>query len=282
MLPANILNMQLKLAISTCPNDTFMFEALINKRIDTKQYTFSTTLIDIDELNQMAEEGVQDISKISFNALSLFTDKYQLLRSGSAIGFGNGPLIISKRNIYIEELINAVIAIPGENTTANLLMEALFPNAKNKKVYLFSDIENAILDNEVDAGLIIHETRFTFQKRGLHQIVELGAEWEKQMHLPLPLGGIAIKRNIADEIKKDIQEMVKQSVLYAFQNPHKSAPFVKHYAKELDEETISKHINLYVNEYSTWINKSCEEGICKLLQIASEANKKTIINPLFV
>ena len=270
------------LAISTCPNDTFMFDALINRRIDTKGYNFNLQLADIDELNRMALQEIPDISKISYNAFSLFSSEYQLFRTGSAIGFGNGPIIISKRKIYIDELHDVKIAIPGDNTTANLLLMTLFPNIKNKYIYIFSDIETAILDNEVDAGVIIHETRFTFQKRGLQQVIDLGTEWEKQKKLPLPLGGIVIKRNLPHKIKIDIQELVKQSVIYALNNPQDSLKFIKKYAKELSDETVKKHIDLYVNEFSIWNNEICEKGIYELLKIASEINHTKLVEPLFV
>ena len=259
-----------------------MFDALINRRIDTMGYNFSVELADIDGLNRMAIHGTQEITKISFNAFSLFSNEYQLLRSGSAIGFENGPLIISKRKIYIDELSQIKIAIPGNNTTANLLLIRLFPTVKNKHSYLFSDIETAILDNEVDAGVIIHETRFTYQKRGLQQIVDLGEEWNKQTKLPLPLGGIAIKRHLPTKIKEEIQLLIKQSVMYAMKHPNEAYQYVKQHAQELDDDVIRKHIELYVNEYSIWHTDICEKGIRNLLNIASEINHIIPVEPLFV
>ncbi|HON18459.1 MAG TPA: hypothetical protein PK990_04740 [Salinivirgaceae bacterium] len=176
--------MHIRLGISSCPNDTFMFEAIINSRIDLGKFNIELFMADIDTLNQTAHEDKLDVVKISFNAFADLTDKFQLLRSGAAIGFKNGPLIVSKRKIYPEELPMMDVAIPGKKTTANLLLSELFPAVKRKKVYLFSDIENAILNDEVDAGVLIHETRFSYQNRGLQLIVDLGQLWEQKKQLP--------------------------------------------------------------------------------------------------
>ncbi|MDD4745979.1 MAG: 1,4-dihydroxy-6-naphthoate synthase [Salinivirgaceae bacterium] len=274
--------MLLKIAISTCPNDTFMFEALLNNRIDTRGYTFQLTLADIDVLNQRALETDVDITKISISAYSQISETYQLLRSGAAIGFSNGPLIVSKSKIYPEELPYVTVAIPGENTTANLLLSKLYPQVKHKEVYLFSDIEEAIMDNEVDAGVIIHESRFTYKQRGLLLVSDLGVEWEKRMRMPLPLGAIAIKRNLPESVKHDIQRVLAQSVQYALNNPKDSGSFVKHHAQELDDEVISKHIQLYVNSLSTWINPKGEEAIREVLSIALAENAGKLTEPVFI
>lgn len=242
--------MKLKLCFSTCPNDTFMFDALVNRKIDTQGYSFDTHLADIDELNSLAIEGVVDITKISFNAFAQVSDRYQLLSSGSALGRGVGPLLVSRKLIYPDEVKHIKIAIPGIETTANMLFSIAFPEAKNKKTYLFSDIEEAILSNEVDAGLIIHENRFTYEKKGLKKIVDLGEFWESQTKLPIPLGGIAIKRSLPSSVKSQINLLVKQSVEFAFSHPKESYPFVRKYAQTMEEDVIYKHIQLYVNGYS--------------------------------
>ena len=274
--------MLLKLAISTCPNDTFMFEALLNQRVDTRGYKFEINLADIDELNQMALNNSADITKLSISAYSQVSQHYQLLRSGAAIGFSNGPLIVSKSKIYPEELPYINIAIPGENTTANLLLSNLYPQVKSKTVYLFSDIEEAILDGEVDAGVIIHETRFTYKNRGLQLVSDLGDEWEKQMHMPLPLGAIAIKRDFLNRVKHDIQQILAQSVQYALNNPKESYSFVKKHAQALDDDVIRKHIELYVNGLSTWVNAKGETAIRKMLSIAINENELTLLEPIFI
>lgn len=242
--------MKLNLAISTCPNDTFIFDAIVNKRIDLGSLSISLSFADIDVLNGMAESGYPDIVKLSYATYPFVSEKYQMLNSGSALGKGVGPLVISKRKIYPDELPDAAIAIPGLKTTANLLFSIFFPTSKNKKVYLFSDIEEAILSNEVDAGLIIHENRFTYQSKGLHRIVDLGETWEKSNNLPIPLGGIAVKRDLPLTIKIQIQDLVRKSVEFAFANPMESEAFVCKHAQELDSSTIQKHIELYVNNFS--------------------------------
>ncbi len=274
--------MRLKLSISTCPNDTFMFEAINNKRIDTLNYDFDIILADIDVLNKMTIDNNSDISKISFNNYPFITTNYQLLRSGAAIGFGNGPLIISKHKIEPKDLQYSKIAIPGENTTANLLLKKLFPEITLKKVYLFSDIERAILEQEVDAGLIIHETRFTYKKLGLQMIVDLGQEWEKQTGLPLPLGGIVIKRNLPDKIKTDIQYIIQQSVEYAINNPQKSISFIKKHSQNISDHVIKQHIKLYVNKKSIKIDKESENAIKELLSLSAYFNNTTLQNPVFI
>ncbi len=242
--------MNLNLCFSTCPNDTFMFDALVNGKFDTKGYSFDIHLADIDELNRLALEGIPDITKISFNAFAHVSDKYQLLSAGSALGSGVGPLLVSRRLIYPDEVKHTRIAIPGIETTANMLFSIAFPDAMNKKVYLFSEIEEAILSNEVDAGLIIHENRFTFEKKGLKKILDLGEYWESQTSLPIPLGGIAIKRNLPEKIKTQINLLMKQSVEYAFAQPKESYDYVRKYAQAMDEQVMYKHIQLYVNKYS--------------------------------
>src|SRR5512133_2254471 len=241
---------KLDLSFSTCPNDTFMFDALVNHRIGAEGFEFSLHLADIEELNHRAGQGIPDITKISIAAYASVYKQYELLRSGAAIGFGNGPLLVSKKKIYPDELKDVLIAIPGEQTTANLLLKILFSVAEKKKVYLFSSIEEVVLDKECDAGLLIHETRFTYQSRGLKKIVDLGEEWEKRTGLPIPLGGIAIRRSLPLQLKKDFEELLKKSVRFGLDHPDLPLPYMKIHAQELSQEVMLKHVNLYVNEFS--------------------------------
>lgn len=264
--------MNLKLCFSTCPNDTFMFDAIVNGRIDTKGFKFEIHMADIDELNKSAFEGFADITKISFNAFANLTDGYQLLNSGSALGSGVGPLVISKKVMYPDEVKHAKIAIPGVETTANMLFSIAFPEALNKKVYLFSDIEEAILSNEVDAGVIIHENRFTYEKKGLKKINDLGEYWEQQTHLPIPLGGIAIKRDLPENVKNQINLIMKQSVEYAFAHPKESYPYVRKYAQSMEEEVMYKHIQLYVNKYSVDLGDEGRRAIMELYTQSHQLN----------
>lgn len=264
--------MKLKLCFSTCPNDTFMFDALVNGKIDTKDFSFDVHLADIDELNRLAFEGLPDITKISFNAFAKVSDKYQLLSAGSALGSGVGPLVVSRRLIYPDEVKDVKIAIPGLDTTANMLFSIAFPDARNKKVYLFSEIEEAILSNEVDAGLIIHENRFTYEKLGLKKIIDLGEYWELQTKLPIPLGGIAVKRNLPEKVKTQINQIMKSSVEYAFAHPKETYTYVRKYAQSMDEEVMYKHIQLYVNKYSVDLGDDGRNAINELFVRTHQLN----------
>ena len=241
---------KLKVAISTCPNDTFMFEALYNKRIDMKSVAIDWHFADIEELNQRAQKGESDITKISFNALFGLNNTYSILNSGAALGFNCGPQIIARETFDVNELKNKKIAIPGKNTTANLLLSTFFSEIILKEEMIFSNIENAIINSQVDAGLIIHESRFTYQNKGLVKIIDLGEYWEKQYRLPLPLGAIAAKKDLDIELRKDFNQLLKESIIFAFENRQVSIPFIREKAQELDENVIAEHINLYVNKYS--------------------------------
>lgn len=265
--------MKLKLAISSCPNDTFMFDAIINKKIDTGDYSFDLHIADVEQLNKMAFNAESDISKISFHSFFKVIENYQLLNSGSALGKNCGPLIISKRKIYQDELSDCKIAIPGENTTANMLMQIFFPEATNKKAYLFSDIEDVVLSGECDAGLVIHETRFTYEKRGLKLIADLGNLWENRFSLPIPLGGIAIKRDLPEKVKSDINGILKSSIEFAFANPGSAMNFMKHHAVELNEEIINKHVALYVNDFSVDLGYEGKQSVEKLMDEYRKTNK---------
>ncbi len=196
--------MKLTLGYSPCPNDTFIFDALVNKKIDTGNLEFDVVLEDVQTLNEWALQQKLDITKISYGVLPLILNEYVLLESGGALGKGVGPLLISKSQINTIDLSNKSVAIPGENTTAHMLFSLAFPSAKNKVFKLFNQIEDAVLNGEVDAGVIIHENRFTYQQRGLHKLIDLGDYWESTMQLPIPLGGIVAKRN-SDAAKNIIQ-----------------------------------------------------------------------------
>ena len=242
--------MNLSLGFSTCPNDTFIFDAMVNGRIDTEGLHFNLHLADVEELNQLAFSSTLDISKVSYHAFAYLSADYQLLSSGSALGFNNGPLLISKHKIYPDELDGLKIAIPGKFTTANLLLSIAYPKLQYKKEYLFSDIEEVILSGEADAGVIIHENRFTYQSRGLLKIVDLGEYWDQQTGLPIPLGGIIVKRALPQEIRLKINRVLRRSVEYAFANPKDSLPFVRQHAQSMDESVMRSHIELYVNDFS--------------------------------
>ena len=262
--------MKLSLGFSTCPNDTFIFDAMVHQRIDTEGLEFELLMGDVEELNKMALNAELDITKISFHAYAYIADKYKILNAGSALGRNNGPLLISKKKIYPDEIPFLKIGIPGKNTTANLLLHSAYPELKEVKEYLFSDIEEAILDNEIDAGLIIHETRFTYQKRGLKKIIDLGEYWEKTTEKPVPLGGIIVNRQLSDDIQQKIDRVLHRSIDYAFRNPSAGLEFIKSFAQEMDEEVMYKHIELYVNEYTKELGIEGKQSIELLLKEAVE------------
>ena len=242
--------MKLSLAFSTCPNDTFIFDALVHNKIDTEGLEFDIKLGDVEELNKMAINNSVDITKLSYHAYLYIQNNYKLLNAGSALGYKNGPLLISKHKIYPDEVNDISIGIPGKNTTANLLLSIAYPKATNKKEYLFSDIEEAVLSNEVDAGLIIHENRFTYESKNLNKIIDLGEFWEEETKQAIPLGGIVINRKLPNNIQTTFDRVLKRSIEYAFKNPKSAYNYIKQFSQEMSEEVMYKHIELYVNNFT--------------------------------
>lgn len=273
--------MKLTLGFSPCPNDTFIFDALIHHKIDTEGLEFEVSFDDVETLNQKVFRAELDISKISFHAYAFALENYILLNSGSALGFGVGPLLISKdpefnaRNIKSKSL---KVAIPGKYTTANFLLGLALPKLTNKVLSSFSDIEGMLLREEVDLGLIIHENRFTYQERGLHKILDLGQFWEEKTNNPIPLGGIVINRKIDLETQYKVDRVLKKSVEYAFANPQSGIDFIKSHAQEMDEAVMYKHIDLYVNKYSIHLGKEGRKAIQTLFDQAIELKIIPAIN----
>jgi len=261
--------MKLSLGFSPCPNDTFIFDALVNKKIDTEGYEFEILLEDVETLNRWSFEEKLDITKLSFPAFFQSIEKYILMNSGAALGKAVGPLLISKnKNKHsILQVQHSTIALPGENTTANLLFSFAYPEAKLKKYLVFSAIEDAVLNNEVDLGVIIHENRFTYQQRGLHKVTDLGEYWEEKMKMPIPLGGIAIKRSIDKPTSLKIESLIRKSIEYAFANYPHIAEFVKQNSQEMNEDVMRRHIELYVNNYSLSLGDDGKNAILKLAEI---------------
>jgi 1,4-dihydroxy-6-naphthoate synthase len=244
--------MTLTLAFSPCPNDCFMFDAVVNRRIDLEGLEVDVRLADVEALNKAAFAGEVDVTKLSYHAYAHCAGEYVLLDAGSALGRNCGPLLISKRPISREEVAAGAvrIAIPGKYTTANFLLGLAFPAARDKSELLFSDIEGAVLDGRFDAGLIIHENRFTYADKGLTKIVDLGEFWEGETGAPIPLGGIVVRRSLPDRVKQAVNRVVRRSVEYAFAHRAASLPFVREHAQEMSEGVMYQHIDLYVNEYS--------------------------------
>ena len=270
-------------AFSPCPNDTFMFEAIVNKRIDLRGYKFDIHLDDVSQLNQSATNGQFDISKISYNAYSLVSDQYQLLKSGSALGHNCGPLLIAKSKIAREDLKNCSVAIPGANTTANLLLSLAFPELDNKKEYIFSEVEDALVQGDVDLGLIIHENRFTYEERGLVKIQDLGEYWESSTKCPIPLGGIAVKRSLPQDVKEDIEAILRDSIQFAFSNKELVQAYVSSHAQEMNEKVMQSHIDLYVNQQSIILDAPAKQGIERLIkEIKDLYPRRNIQYPIFI
>ena len=248
--------MKLTLGFSPCPNDTFIFDALIHHKIDTEGLEFEVFFDDVETLNQKAMRGELDVSKLSFHTLAFTADKYALLDAGSALGFGVGPLLISKET-QAETITNDAksyehlrVGIPGKYTTANFLLGIAYPQLTNKKEMLFSEIEEGLLNDEIDLGLIIHENRFTYQDKNLQKITDLGDYWEKLTGCAIPLGGIVVSRKLDRSVQLKVNRLVRQSVEYAFAHPDASLEFIKEHAQTMQESVMRKHIDLYVNNYS--------------------------------
>jgi len=287
--------MTLTLGFSPCPNDTFIFDAMIHHKIDTEGLDFEVFYDDVETLNHKAFRGELDITKLSYHAFAYVADHYVLLDSGSALGFGVGPMVIFKPPIerFIEESDKTIIVgklgtsektdltaivsrkkigIPGKYTTANFLLEVFFPDWKNKEEIVFSEIENSLLDDKIDFGLIIHENRFTYQNKGLFKLVDLGDLWEKKTGCAIPLGGIVANRELKPDILHKINRVLRRSVEFAFANPKSGLEYIRSHAQEMSEEVMYKHIDLYVNKYSVDLGEDGKKAIKLLFDTAKEKN----------
>lgn len=273
--------MKFTLGFSPCPNDTFIFDALVNKKIDCEGIEFDTVLEDVQTLNEWAIKGMLDITKISYGVLPLVMNEYVLLNAGGALGKGVGPLLISKINLATTDIKHANIAIPGRNTTANLLFSFAFPQATQKHFMLFSDIEEAVLNGTVDAGVIIHENRFTFQQKGLIKLIDLGEFWENKTQSPIPLGGVVIRRRYASPMRQKINIIIRRSAEYALGKYPLITDYVKKHSQEMEETVMRQHISLYVNNYSLNLGKKGKAAIKNLLHvyevIQNDANTNSIM-----
>jgi 1,4-dihydroxy-6-naphthoate synthase len=268
--------MKFTLGFSPCPNDTFIFDALVNKKIDTEGFEFDAVLADVETLNQWALEGKLDITKLSFPAFFRSLQNYTLLNAGSALGKGVGPLLItdSPQELTDEEINQASVALPGIHTTANLLFSYAYPDAIDKNFILFSAIEDALVNKEVDLGVIIHENRFTYRQKGLHKVRDLGEYWEEKMELPVPLGGIAINQSIKRSAALKVNELIRKSLDFAFKNYPAIPDYVKQHSQEMSEDVMRQHINLYVNNYTLDLGDEGKEAIENLHEVFLELNNQ--------
>jgi 1,4-dihydroxy-6-naphthoate synthase len=262
--------MKLTLGFSPCPNDTFIFDAMVHGRIDTEGLTFEYRMADVEELNRSAMRCEPDIVKLSYHAYAYVANDYLILDAGSALGYRSGPLLVGRKKLSRDELLKAAIAIPGRHTTANLLFSIAWPEVTNKREFLFSDIEDAILSGEADAGLIIHENRFTYYHKGLVKIADMGEYWETLTRLPVPLGAIAVKRSIDEIIAMKIDRIINRSIMYARTDSLASFWFVKNNARNMDCDVINNHIRLYVNDFTINIGQEGKEAVKSLYRIATE------------
>jgi len=267
--------MKLTLGFSPCPNDTFIFDALVNRKIDTEGFEFETVLADVETLNNWALEGKLDITKLSFPAFFQSLEHYTLLHAGSALGKGVGPLLISgiDHEFSDDDINTSVIALPGKHTTANLLFSFAWPQAENKEFMLFSAIENAVLNKQTDLGVIIHENRFTYKQRGLYKVMDLGEYWENKMKAPIPLGGIAISQSIKRNTALKINELIRKSLDYAFANYPVITDYVKQHSQEMSEDVMRQHIDLYVNNFSLDLGEDGRDAIESLHQVFLDINE---------
>lgn len=268
--------MEINIGISPCPNDTFIFEHLCNGQIKIDKIQFRFHFADVQELNKMAQQNALDVVKISFaNYINVFQN-YKLSHAGSALGFGVGPLLVSKNVKRVADLkSHHRIAIPGKNTTAYFLLKFAFPELHNTHEIIFSEIENKILQEDVDLGCIIHESRFTYQQKGLLALADLGNIWEEKTNLPIPLGAIAINRNLDIDIQKQIEKGIYASL--KMQSNHTAlSSFIKNYAAEMQEDVMQKHIELYVNNETLWLSENGKLAIEKLLQLSNVKIDKEI------
>jgi 1,4-dihydroxy-6-naphthoate synthase len=277
------MNMKsLSLGYSPCPNDTFIFYAMVHGTINTGNLSFAEELLDVETLNRKAMNAELDVTKVSYHAFGHLRDRYRLLRAGGALGRGCGPLLITKNDFTVEELRNKRIAIPGNLTTAYLLLQLYYSGTGPQRSALsaqpsaiapmqFDKIIQAVAHDEVDAGLIIHESRFTYHSYGLRQIIDLGEWWEEETGLPLPLGGIIAKRSLGDELITEINNLLKQSVQCAFQNPSGLMRYIKKHSQELSDDVINRHIDLYVNDFSIDVGDEGKRAVTELLSRAEDA-----------
>ena len=279
--------MKLRIGFSPCPNDTFIFDALVHGEIDMGDFQVEPVLEDVETLNQWALAGKLDVTKLSFPAFFSTRNHYQLLDAGSALGQGVGPILATKDTVPLtaDQINHRKVLLPGSNTTAHLLFSLAFPAATQKEFLIFSAIEETLQKDSELVGVLIHENRFTYEKKGLNKIVDLGSFWEENWQVPIPLGGIAIRRSFTYELKKQLEEWIRKSLALAWANYPQLSPFVQLHAQEMEEDIMRKHITLYVNEYSRSLGETGQHAINVLFKKYMELqNKPSEENqfPLFV
>jgi 5,8-dihydroxy-2-naphthoate synthase len=262
----------LTLGFSPCPNDTFIFDALVNGRLDTGGLRFDVVLEDVQTLNEWALEGRLDVSKISYGVLPAVARTYALLSSGGALGRGVGPLLVARPGVQEFRPETMTVAIPGRQTTAHLLFSLAYPGATRKQFVIFSEIEAAVARGDVDAGVIIHEGRFTYQRKGLAKLLDLGEHWERRTGAPIPLGGIVARRTLAPELARQVEALVRKSAEHALGAYPLITDYVKRHAQEMDEAVMRQHVDLYVNDFSVSLGERGRLAVGTLLDVYARLN----------
>ncbi|RYY71398.1 MAG: 1,4-dihydroxy-6-naphthoate synthase [Chitinophagaceae bacterium] len=260
--------MKLTMGFSPCPNDTFIFDALVNNKIDTEGIDFDSKLEDVQTLNQWAIEGKLDITKLSYGVLPMVTEHYNLMDSGGALGKAVGPLLICLADPDTIQVEESLIAIPGENTTAHLLFSMKYPKATKKIFVRYDEVEGFVLAGK-GLGVIIHENRFTYADKGLNKIADLGDYWEQQTQVPIPLGGIVVKKELPLTLQKKVEQLIKKSIEYAFEKYPELNDYIRFHSQEMSESVMRKHIDLYVNNYSLSLGKDGRAAVDTLMNVYS-------------
>ncbi len=270
------MTQSLTIGYSPCPNDTFIFYALIHGKVPCANIQFEERLEDVETLNQLALHQSLDMTKISYHALGHLRENYALLRSGGALGRGCGPLVIARSQTSMAQLQGKTIAIPGQLTTANLLLQLYGEGYEQVSIMPFDKIMTAVKNGQVDAGVIIHESRFTYQQHGLFKIIDLGEWWEADSGCPIPLGGILARRSLGSDVILKIDNALRHSIQYAYEHPEQTSHYIKQHAQELDDQVIQSHIGLYVNDFSLDLG---DEGTQAIETLFSRAEQRGIIPP---
>lgn len=261
--------MRLTLGISPCPNDTFIFHDLIHGLTDCR-HEIVPSFHDVQELNRAAYAGAFDIVKVSFATYARLADSYALLPAGAALGRGNGPKLVARQTFDVEDMPNSRVVFPGRDTTAYLLSQILLPQPKESRFVLYDQVVPEILSGAADCGLIIHENRFTLDRDGLVEILDLGELWEREFHLPLPLGGIIAKNSLGAEVRQELGDAIQQSLTQAWAHPQHAKEFIIHHSREKSWDVVAQHIDLYVNEFSRTLGDEGHRAVAKMLELSTQ------------
>ncbi|MDF1534972.1 MAG: 1,4-dihydroxy-6-naphthoate synthase [bacterium] len=254
----------LTLGFSPCPNDTFIFHGIASGKLTMPGYEFTSELHDVETLNQMAAEGTLDITKLSFHAWLRVKPRYRMLASGGALGYGCGPVVMARSQLTRVDIAHCRVVLPGDWTTAHLLFRLWAPEAEDRYFLPYDHIFRAVASGEADCGVIIHENRFTFEQAGFHAIVDLGAWWERETNLPIPLGCIAARRSLSAETTCAIEDLIRRSIRMAIDDPESVFPYVRQHAQEMDDPVIARHIRTFVNDLSLDLGENGHAAVAAL------------------